>query len=259
MTAPSSNRFDSVASAGASTGLSGLVPIVTVRAPTSLDIFGPWGPLKPGQSWIDTVGHAAYTLVALTSSLGTVTADWQATGGGTSSLSSLTGTTGTATPTGGNILIQGTTNQIVSSATGSTVTLRLPVALTAPGSVTATTFLTATLGDITVTNGNFVKGTAGNKDIYTSVASTTTAGANSAGTVVLVGGTATVSTTAVTGSSLIRMSRQGIGATGAAAIGILSVGTIVAGTSFVINSVSEADATALAATDVSVIFWEIVN
>ncbi len=83
--------------------------------------------------------------------------------------------------------------------------------------------MTATLGNITATNGNIVRGTAGNKDIYTSVASTTTAGANSAGTVTLVGGTATVSTTAVTAASQIRLYRQGIGATGAAALGFLTL------------------------------------
>lgn len=125
--------------------------------------------------------------------------------------------------------------------------------------ITAGTTLTATLGAITATNGNIVRGTAGNKDIYSSVASTTTAGANSAGTVTLVGGTATVSTTAITSSSIVRLTRQGVGATGAAALGMLSKGTVVNGTSFVINAWSAADATALAATDVSSIGWEIVN
>jgi hypothetical protein len=37
------------------------------------------------------------------------------------------------------------------------------------------------------------------------------------------------------------------------------LGTITAGTSFVINAVQAADATALQASDVSVIGWEIVN
>lgn len=127
------------------------------------------------------------------------------------------------------------------------------------GAIGAGTTLTATLGDITATNGNIVRGTAGNKDVYTSVASTTTAGANSAGTVTLTGGTATVSTTAVTASSIIRLYRQGIGATGAAALGILTIGTVSAGVSFVINAVQAADATALQASDVSSIGWEIVN
>lgn len=131
--------------------------------------------------------------------------------------------------------------------------------LSQAGALTATTSMTATLGDITATNGNIVRGTAGNKDVYSSVATTTTAGANSAGTVALAGGTATVSTTAVTAGSQIRLYRQGIGATGAAALGDLTLGTIVAATSFVINAVQAADATALQASDVSVIGWEIVN
>lgn len=127
------------------------------------------------------------------------------------------------------------------------------------GSLTASTTLTATLGSITATNGNLVLGTAGNKIISTSVASTTTAGANSFGKVTLVAGTATVSTTAVTANSIIVLTRMGVGATGAAALGILSVGTISAGTSFVINAWSSTDATALATTDVSSIGWMIIN
>lgn len=131
--------------------------------------------------------------------------------------------------------------------------------VSAVSTITAGTTLTATLGNITATNGNIVRGTAGNKDVYSSVASTTTAGANSAGTVTLVGGTATIATTAVTASSQIRLYRQGVGATGAAALGILSLGTVSAGVSFIINAVQAANATALQASDVSVIGWEIVN
>ena len=89
--------------------------------------------------------------------------------------------------------------------------------------------------------------------------STSAAGANSIGSVTLVGGTVTVSTTAVTTNSLIQIWRQSVGATGAAALGNLSVGTIVNGTSFVINAWQAADATALQASDVSVIGWEIIN
>lgn len=131
--------------------------------------------------------------------------------------------------------------------------------LTQAGALTATTSVTATLGAITATNGNLVLGTSGNKIMSTSVASTTTAGANSFGTVTLVGGTATISTSSVTASSIIILTRQGVGATGAAALGILSVGTITASTSFVINSWKVTDATDLAATDVSSIGWMIIN
>lgn len=155
--------------------------------------------------------------------------------------------------------VTGTANQITATTTLGDVVLTIPSAFIAPGSITATTTLTATLGNITATDGNIVRGTAGNKDVYTSVATNGTAGANSAGTATLAGGTITINTTAVTANSIIRLYRQGIGATGAAALGILTRGTIVAGTSFVINSVQAADATALQASDVSVVAWEIVN
>ena len=127
------------------------------------------------------------------------------------------------------------------------------------GSLTASTSLTATLGAITATNGNLVLVAAGNKMLRTSVGTTTAAGANSIGSVVLTGGSATVSTTSVTTNSLIQIWRQTVGATGAAALGELSVGTITNGTSFVINAWQPANATALQASDVSVIGWEIIN
>jgi len=67
------------------------------------------------------------------------------------------------------------------------------------------------------------------------------------GSAVLVTGTKTVSTTAVTASSLIFLTNGLVGGT----VGILSIGTITAGTSFVINSSS--------GTDTSTVNWWIVN
>ena len=244
-----------------------------------------------GQLWLDYVGLTTYMFSGTSwITLGS---------GTTGSINSITGDTGGAeVPSAGNFNLLGTANQITVTGTANTETFSIPAVFVAPGSirsittitsgtgitstlgnivasagnisatigsvsagtsVTAGTTVTATLGNITATNGNFVKGTAGNKDVYTSLATTTTAGANSAGTVTLAAGTATISTTAVTASSKIRIYRQSIGATGAAATGNLSIGTITAATSFVINSVTAADATALATTDVSVVFWEIVN
>lgn len=107
--------------------------------------------------------------------------------------------------------------------------------------------------------GNLNFTTAGNKILSASVATTTTAGANSFGSVTLTAGTATVSTTAVTTNSLIYIWRQSIGATGAAALGALSVGTITNGVSFVVSALDPADATSAQATDVSVVGWMIVN
>lgn len=156
-----------------------------------------------------------------------------------------------------------TTGSLVTSInTGGTGALNLGNATgntAVTGSLTATTTLTATLGAITATNGNLVLGTAGNKIMSTSVGTTTTAGANSFGTVTLTGGTATVATTAITTNSIVFLTRQTIGATGAAALGLLSRGTITNGVSFVIDSLLTADATALATTDVSNVGWFIVN
>jgi hypothetical protein len=74
-----------------------------------------------------------------------------------------------------------------------------------------------------------------------------TGSAGIAGTATLVAGTVTVSTTAVTASSIILISRNAAGGT----VGDLRLGTITAGVSFVINSAS--------GTDTSTVNWLIVN
>lgn len=204
-----------------------------------------------GTLWINQSNNSCWQLAGYSAGA----ALWQVLGGSSVAINTIN----TNAPVAGNYTLAGTANQITVAQTAGTSTFSIPAAFTAPGSITATTSITATLGNITATNGNIVRGTAGNKDVYSSVASTTAAGANSAGTVTLVGGTATISTTAVTASSQIRLYRQGVGATGAAALGILTLGTVTAGVSFVINAVQAADATALQASDVSVIGWEIVN
>jgi hypothetical protein len=366
------------------------VPVIQTRAPATTDIS------VVGKRWINTSGNATYTLSSLSSSGGVMSATWVAEGGGSSQLSTLTGDTGTATPSGGNIQIAGgagittsasgavvtialsggstsmdsftpdtgtspvvptslgavtmagTANQITTTGGTNTLTFSVPSAFIAPGSIVSTTTMastttltagttftatggassfgggtftvasgtnainisadaaattvnigtgaavktvtvgstnttsatsiqagsggialtgavtsanaiTVTSGAITATDGNLVFGTAGNKILSTSVGSGASAGANSFGTATLTGGTVTVSTTAVTASSIIILTRQSVGATGANDLGILSVGTIVAATSFVINAWTVTDATTLQADDVSVIGWMIIN
>lgn len=221
---------------------------MALRPPTSADKA-----YIKGTLWLDTAASTAWMWPG--------SGDWIALGSGTTgAIVTLTGDSGGAiSPVAGNIDILGTANEIAVIGTAGTLTLSLPSALIAPGSIATTTTLTATLGNITATNGNIVRGTAGNKDVYTSVASTTTAGDNSAGTVTLVAGEAIIATTAITASSQIRLYRQDVGATGAAAMGILSILTRTAGVSFTIRSCDPADATAAQAADVSVIGWEIVN
>lgn len=91
---------------------------------------------------------------------GTVT--WTALGGGSTAIATLTGDSGGAiTPSAGDISLLGTANEITTTGTANTITWSLPAAITAPGSLTTTTTLTATLGDITATAGNFVCSAAG--------------------------------------------------------------------------------------------------
>ncbi len=193
-----------------------------------------------GTSLASTTTMVVGTTLTATGGLTTLAALTQA---GTASINA-SGAAVTTIGTGGT----GAVN--IGNATGNTAVT---------GSLTASTSLTATLGAITATNGNLVLGTAGNKILSTSVGAAAAAGANSFGTVTLIGGTETVATTAVTASSIIILTRQSVGATGANDLGILSVGTIVAGTSFVINAWTVTNATALQTDDVSVIGWMIIN
>lgn len=256
------------------TAVTGADPTFQNPAASSVSITGDSGGALNGDAFTFTGGttgltfSGAGTTETLTGTLGVanggtgaVTLTGVLTGNGVGAV-----TANTVTDHG--VVVGAASNAVGSTAVGATGTLLAgatgadPAFTASPsvtGSVTAGTTLTATLGAITATNGNLVLGTAGNKIVSTSVGTTTTAGANSFGSVTLTGGTATVATTAVTASSLIVTWRQSIGATGAAALGHITVGTITAATSFVINAVQAADATALQASDVSVIGWMIIN
>ena len=97
-----------------------------------------------------TNGTTGQILTATTASA----PSWGAAGG--SGITTLNGDSGSAT--GSTVTLAGTSLQVTTAASGSTVTISLPSALTAPGSVTATTTLTATAGNITSTNGDVVVG-----------------------------------------------------------------------------------------------------
>ncbi len=121
--------------------------------------------------------------------------------------------------------------------TADALTLTQAGALGATTSVTAGTSVTATLGNITATNGDLILGTAGNKlQIHAS-----TAASDSVGTSVALDGASpsqlVVSTTAVKTGSIILLSYATAGGTQ----GSLSVGTIVDSTSFQIKSSANGD------------------
>jgi hypothetical protein len=213
------------------------VPHLDVRAPTTTDINYP-----VGKTWVDTKGNASYTLTSFSSSAGNVTANWVGTGGGSEAVATETGDTGTAVPSAGNIKHAGTANQITTAASGSTVTYSLPSAITAPGSLTTTTTLTATAGAITATNGNVVLGTAGNK-IVIATGSDASVGTSSAmsGTP----GAVIVSTTASSATAKIFYSRNVTGGTP----GEISI-TAQDGTGFTLTST---------ANETSTFNWWIIN
>lgn len=199
------------------------VPHIDNRAPSTTDILFPIG-----KKWINSTANSVYELTSFSSAGGTLTANWVTTGGGSQVLSSLTGDTGTAVPTNGNIKIAGTANQITTAASGSSVTFSIPTTLDAPGSVTAATTLTATAGDITATAGNVVINGAGNMLQIKSGAVT-----DFIGTGTLVSGTVTIANTNIATGDVILITRTAANAS--TTLGILTY-TISAATSFTVTS-----------------------
>jgi parallel beta-helix repeat protein len=107
-------------------------------------------------------------------------------------------------------------------------------------------------GDVIELRGNIIDNTTIDMGIDGSVTGLSRSnnrlnGGEIQGRATLVAGTVTVSTTEVVAADNIQLTNVVSGGT----IGILSVGTITAGTSFVINSSSN--------TDTSVVFWQIVH
>lgn len=87
-----------------------------------------------GTLYVDVTANAMYALVDKTSG----TATWAVLGGATLAVQTLSGDSGTATPASGNIQIAGTANQISTSGAAAAITLSLPSAVVAPGTVAAT-------------------------------------------------------------------------------------------------------------------------
>lgn len=205
--------------------------IQATRNPNSSDIYSPNGnAYQISQQWLNTTTDTFFEYAG--------SGSWIVLGGSSADVNTINN----LSPTAGNITIAGTTNRVNVSSTGSTVTLTLPNTVSGLTGVSANT-LTAASGAITATNGNLVLATAGNK---LSIAT----GANaSVGSVALVAGTKTVTTTAVSASSLIFVT---VGALGTVAVPkAMKVSNIVAGTSFDITSADN--------TDTSTVNWLIIN
>jgi hypothetical protein len=165
------------------------VPTYQSRAPTSADTNFPLGKL-----WL-FVGNSLWYLLSQSTANNITTSNWV-------QLSSSSGTV---------LSVAGTVNQITSTNAAGAVTLSLPAAITAPGSVTVTSKL------------NFVTGAN---------TSTGVSGAMTAGSV-------TVANTSVTANSLIFCYPAALGTVTAPQAFFISAK--VAGTSFTITSASATD------------------
>lgn len=214
MSSPTSNPFVNLYSQGSGTSSSSQFPSNPVRStrdPSSSDIKGPNGLYPIGQQWINSSSGSIFSLLSYTSSNGRVTASWSALGAGASSLSSLTGNTGSATPSGGSIAIVGSGDVSVSGS-GSTLTV----------SVTGGTGVLSTL---TAQTGGAISPTSGNINISGTANQITTAGSGSTitaslpSTVVLPG--SLQSTTSVTVGNTLNVNAGNISVSN----GNLSLGT----------------------------------
>lgn len=207
-------------------------PIFKTRAPGSKDKN-----FNIGQVWVYKVSNTvrnSYMFGGLTSAGVPI---WMQQSNGAGDISTLTGSTGGAiSPTAGNITLAAGTGMLSIAGSGSTLTFNVNFA--APPALGSGT--PAAVSSTILTHG---------KENYTTLASTTSAGALSAGSVALVGGTATIASTAVTANSLIRISVQALGTVTTAKAVAATAKT--AGVSFVLTSAD--------ATDTSTIFWEIIN
>lgn len=169
---------------------------VTATTPGNVDTLtgNSGGAITPSAGNINVVGSGVLAFAGAGSTLtGSITP-------GTALVSTVTGGSGGAlSPTSGNINVLGTANQITSTGSGSSITLSIPSAVTAPGSLTTTTSLTAGNG-FTVSAGTSTLAAltqVGTASINASGAGVTTIGTGGTGATNI--GNAT-GNTAVTGS-----------------------------------------------------------
>lgn len=215
---------------GGITPLNQFTPVIAARAPTSYDIN-----YQVGRGWVNSVTLAPYELVGLSSASGQVLANWVQLGS-TGNLSTVDADSGTAAPSSNILNMNGTTNQITTTASGSTIVWSVPSTFIAPGSiastttiaagstVTAATGVIATAGGVTATAGNIVA-SAGN--ISTTVGSIT-----SATSVTATAG----NITATNGNLILSGAAQFIGMKASAVTDFAGTANLTSGTVTVLNT-----------------------
>lgn len=251
------------------------VPHYDVRAPASTDTRYP-----VGKKWV-YVNNAVYELIGMTTTNGVTSANWQLSVGAAGVVTQITTQDSTVVlPANGNINLSGAgsittvgsgstatveltglTNHAVLVGAGTTTITKLAVGATGTllagstgadpaftgspsvsGSLTAATTITATLGNITATNGNVVLNTAGNKLV---IATGTNASVGTSGVMSGTPGAVTVATTASSATAKIFYARATAGGT----LGNVSI-TAQDGTGFTLTSTGN---------ETSTFNWWIIN
>jgi hypothetical protein len=96
------------------------IPVISNSLPPSSTT----GAIYPiGKRWIDQSTNTAYTLTSISAFDGLLTYTWQVSAGGSAIVATVSGNTGTASPSAGNISIVGAATQLTTAASGSTLTI----------------------------------------------------------------------------------------------------------------------------------------
>ncbi len=118
-------------------------PIASQRAPTAND------KAQLGQTWVNTVTQAAYTLTSINNNV----ANWAVSSSGGGGVNQVNADVGFAVPAANVMGMAGSSN-IATSGAGDTITFDLVNSPSVSGSITAGTGLTATTGNIAASAGN---------------------------------------------------------------------------------------------------------
>jgi len=206
------------------------IPIPSKRAPTANDLNYPLG-----QLWAYE-GSGLYGLIENKGG----SATWNLLSAASSGILTLTGDSGGAiSPSSNNINLLGTTNQIVTTGSGSTITWSLPSAMIVPGSLEVSTTLTVD-GASTLTGNVLIAGTLGVTGLTTLGALTQvgTANINHTGTAItnIGGSSGAVTITAGSGNLAVVGGGNTIGIGNDAAANTVVVGSTTASASLSLQS-----------------------
>lgn len=204
----------------------GCIPIVSTVSPSSTNVNGPAGNYAIGQEWVNTTSNTTYVLTSLQASNGQLSATWTPSAG-----------------SGGVLSVSGTTNQVTASPSTGSVVVSIPTTFIAPGSIAASSTVTAGTGLVSTLGNLQLLGAASRVLINASTPSTA-----AVGFLTLTGSTPFVLTSsAITANSVILLTLKTLGT-------VTSASTIT-----YIPTAGSASLTISAPTDTSIYGYLIIN